>query len=257
MPNAHTHLAAASEVLARPDFTAAVSWLTGEAERAAFLLGSISPDVRAVSGQPREETHFFTIPSPPDHRAVPAMMAAWPTLADASHLDHAQAAFIAGYITHLIMDELWVDDIVMEYIYVDAEPWGTHHSGWWLYSLLMTYLEYQAAPTLPADTAQMLKRAQPHDWLPFVKDRDLKRWRSIIAKMITTDGARRTSVLFAHSNNITPKKLEAIVTSEDDMAREAWSIVPRARIDGFRALAVERSLEAVQNYLIGANQPSR
>ena len=249
MPNAHTHLAAASEVLARPDFRSAVPWLSGEAERAAFLVGSISPDVRVVSHQPREETHFFEIPSAPDHRAVPAMLDAWPTLADPSVLGHTQAAFIAGYITHLIMDELWVDEIVMAHIYVNDEPWGRKHSGWWLYSLLMTYLEYQAAPTLPTDTAPTLKQATPDHWLPFARDRHLKQWRNHVMRMVKTEGARRTSALFARSNNITPKALEAIILSDEDMTREVWSNVPQEKIDSFRSLAVKHSLEAVCSYL--------
>src|SRR5688572_7517215 len=102
MPNAHTHLAAVNDLLSDSDLLNAASWLHDPEAQAAFLLGSISPDVRVISGQKREATHFFDIPPVDNTAAQDAMLAAYPTLHAAQCLSRTQAAFVAGYITHLV-----------------------------------------------------------------------------------------------------------------------------------------------------------
>lgn len=249
MPNAQTHLDAASDLLARPPILAAFPALAGQGQRAAFLLGAIAPDVRAIGGQPREDTHFFSIPRRPGGDAVRELFEAWPALADATSLDAEWAAFVAGYVTHLVMDEAWVEQIVMRGLFVEGEPWGVDHPSWRLYSLLMTYLEYRAAAHLPAGTPDLLRRACPRNWLPFASDDDLAAWRDHVAARIGQGGARLISEGFARSNGLTPEALEAIVLSEERMDCEAFAVIPRTQIDAFDAAVGRRSEAAVLRYL--------
>src|SRR5512138_2301649 len=130
MPNAETHLTAACDLLAEPDITRAYPWLADETCYSAFLLGSVSPDVRAIGGQTREETHFFTIPFE-DERLAPAVMCgSWPQIASAAKLAPTRAAFVAGYMTHLIMDQTWVEMIVMPGLFIPGTTWGHQHPNW-------------------------------------------------------------------------------------------------------------------------------
>src|SRR5262245_56370524 len=127
MPNAETHLTAACDLLAEPALIQAFPWLADDPCRAAFLMGSVSPDVRVIGGQTREQTHFFTIPFDDDRPAPQVMCADWPQIASASHLAHPHAAFIAGYMTHLIMDQVWVEMVVMPGLYINGTDWGLKH----------------------------------------------------------------------------------------------------------------------------------
>ena len=64
-----------------------------------FMLGTISPDVQVLSGQPREETHFFDLPLRPDApQAWLNMLRSYPRLAEIHQLGPMQAAFLAGYL---------------------------------------------------------------------------------------------------------------------------------------------------------------
>lgn len=248
MPNAQTHLAAVCDLLAEPSLRASFPWLTADRVQAALLLGAISPDVRAISGHPREATHFFKIPPGGERPAPTRLFAEWPALAAPAALGRQHAAFVAGYLAHLVMDEAWVEQIVMPDLYVRGMPWSVDHPNWRLYSLLMTYLEYRAAERLPGRVVELLAGAVPGSWLPFVADADLVAWREHVVSRIG-GGARLISYVFAISNGLSPDELEAIVLSERRMADEVFSRVPRARLDAFGADAARRTRRVVADYL--------
>jgi len=248
MPNAQTHLASACDLMAHPAVMAAFPALAGEAAQAAFLLGTIGPDVRAMSGHSREATHFFEIP-PTDERPAQALMfEAYPELADSAALPPDQAAFVAGYLTHLVMDEAWLRVVVMPGLFIDGAKWGTHHPNWWAYSLLMTWLEYRAADRLCGIAVPSLSVAQPHHWLPFVTDDVLRRWRDHVAGLIGLGGASLVSAMFAHTNDISPAELEAIVLDDARMESEAFSVVSRERLETFEVTTRQDSEAAVIAY---------
>lgn len=250
MPNSQTHLASVWNLLAQPPLHAAFPWLAEDAVRAACLLGAISPDVRAFSGHPREETHFFDIPMG-ERLGHERLLSEWPELADASALGQTHAAFVAGYMTHLIMDQCWVEMVVMPGLFVKGLDWDTNHPNWRLYSLLMTYLEYRAAERMPERAVDLLARAEPDGWLPFVGDRALAEWRDHVVSIIQRGGPRRISRMFAESIGVSPAQMEAIVLSEARMAEEAFRTIPREQVLAFEAEAQRRSQVAVVDYLQG------
>lgn len=247
MPNSQTHLAAVWSLLARPPLQAAFPWLGEEHVQSALLLGAVAPDVRVVSGQLREETHFFDIPTgeQPGHDAL---FAAWPVLADSAALGAEQAAFVGGYLTHLIMDETWVEVVVMEGLFVEGLQWGPGHPNWRLYGLLMTYLEYQAAERLPPRAVELLGEAEPHGWLPFAADEHLRGWRDYVVSTIRQGGPRLLSRMFARSTGLSEADLESIVLSEERMAAEVFELIPRAQLAAFEVQTAQQAEAAVSRY---------
>lgn len=256
MPNSQTHLAAVWSLLAQPPFQAAFPWLDEERVQSALLLGAVGPDVRVVSGQIREETHFFDIPTgeQPGHEAL---FEAWPELADAATLGPEWAAFVGGYLTHLIMDETWVEMVVMEGLFVEGLKWGPGHPNWRLYSLLMTYLEYRAAARVPARVVELLSQAEPQGWLPFTTDEDLRDWRDYVVSTIRQGGPRLLSRMFARSNELSEAELESIVLSEARMAAEVFELVPREQLAAFEAETARQSEAAVRHYWAPLAAPAR
>lgn len=250
MPNAQTHLAAACDLLASPAVQRALTWLGSGEARSAFLLGTISPDVRAISGHSREATHFFEIPPREGHMAHDLMFGRWPSLKHVTSMEPVRAAFVAGYVTHLIMDQVWVERIVMPYLFIDGVMWSTGHPNWRLYSILMSYMEYQAAERLPGGTVGLVERATPQgEWLPFVKDHYLVEWRDRVTGLIRRGGARVISRMFAQTNHMSSEALEAIVLSEERMAAEAYPVVSHKQLQAFRDEAARLSADAVLAYL--------
>jgi hypothetical protein len=249
MPHAQTHLVAACEVLAQPALLESFPWLADDAAQSAFLLGAISPDARILSGQPREATHFFNIPPEEDRPAQARLLDEWPALRRVSVADGQRAACVAGYITHLVMDQTWVEQIVMPGLFIEGLEWGVGHPNWRLYTILMTYLERRAESRLPEDALGQLKRAQPDGWLPFLDDQTLIRWRETIVRIVEGGGAARVSREFARTNGLAAGEMAAIVGSEARMAQVAYPTVPRERLLAFEDESRSRSAGAVMDYL--------
>jgi hypothetical protein len=249
MPHAQTHLVTACEVLAQPALVESFPWLADDAAQSAFLLGAISPDARILSGHPREATHFFSIPPERDWPAQQRLLDEWPALRRSAVADQQQAACVAGYITHLVMDQTWVEQIVMPGLFIGGLEWGVGHPNWRLYTILMTYLERRAESRLPEDALDWLKRAQPDGWLPFLDDQTLLRWRETIVRIIEGGGAARVSREFARTNGLEAEEMAAIVGSEARMAEVAYPTVPRERLLAFEDDSRGRSAGAVMDYL--------
>jgi hypothetical protein len=248
MPAALTHLAAANDLLTDPKLSSRLGARV-QARRAAFLLGNIGPDVRAVSGLAREATHFFGIPPSGNESSHHRLLERWPGLADASRLAPEHAAFVAGYIAHLVMDEAWADLIVMRFIYTQGIRWGRDHPGFRLYSLLMLYLDTAAAAHLPPDTGEVLAEARPDGWLPFASDADLAAWRDHVAVQARDEGVGLVTRMFAKIMGVSPEELSDVVASEARMQAEVFERVPRRELDRFQRTTHARSRQALCGYL--------
>ena len=105
MPNLPAHIMLASRAAERLQHPAI------DAHMGYFLLGSTSPDVRVITRRPREEYHFASLDFESVGTGVAGLFGAHPELGSASEQTAPMAAFIAGYITHLMADEVWIFDI--------------------------------------------------------------------------------------------------------------------------------------------------
>ncbi len=76
-----------------------------------FLLGAISPDVRAITKRDRAEYHYVSLDFVEVGDGVRGLFAAHPELLDKAKTDETAAAFIAGYMTHLLLDESWIANV--------------------------------------------------------------------------------------------------------------------------------------------------
>jgi len=254
MPTPIQHLAIARDSLADPTLPPSVGQLL-TAQRGAFLLGAIAPDVQSISGQAREATHFFTFPSskgkPLPAKAHPAhqvMLTAHPTLARADTLPADQAAFIAGYISHLALDELWIIQIFEPHF--RQAKWGALRERMLIHNVLRTWLDRQSQ--LESAVREALAQVEPRGWLPFVADKHLRAWRDEIAAQLRPGAVIHTVEVFAARLGVLPDKLRRVLESPDAMQQRVFSRIPADCIDRFctdaRALSVSRIIE----YLGGA-----
>lgn len=80
-------------------------------QRGSLYLGATAPDIRVLTRWERERTHFFDIHTFDEQDGVAALFESHPDLAEPSRLAEPTTSFIAGYITHLIMDEMWINNV--------------------------------------------------------------------------------------------------------------------------------------------------
>lgn len=82
-----------------------------DTDRGAYYLGATTPDIRVLTRWDRERTHFFSLDDFGEQSGVHRLFESEPYLRDASALDAPTTAFMAGYISHLVMDEDYITQI--------------------------------------------------------------------------------------------------------------------------------------------------
>ena len=249
MPTPIQHLVMADDILADAALLpAARDRLT--AQRGAFLLGTIAPDVQSVSGQTREATHFFSLPSTDPRPAHEVMLAEYPQLARANMLPPAQAAFIAGYIQHLTLDELWIEHVFGPTFGVGAE-WATFRERLLIHNILRSWLDERDRVRLNCSVSAALLQVEPRGWLPFVSDVHLTAWRDEIALQLRPGASIHTVEVFAARLNVPPTEFRRILESPDDMQRRVFAHLSPGSIPRFYTDALRVSVRRIKDYLGG------
>jgi len=254
MPTPFTHLAAAEELLARPGLAPAVK-ATLQAELPAFLLGNTAPDVQTISGHPREATHFFRVPLRAGPPADREMLASYPVLAGRPALPPAQAAFIAGYLAHLVFDQLWIRDI-FEPFFGETAAWSHFRERLYLHNVLRANLDADDLARLGRAVPHDLKAAAPNNWLPFVEDSHLVTWRNILADQLSS-GAGRTVEVFAQRARVDPQEFAALLASPEQMQQRVFPRLPAGRLVDYHALSLDSSTQVINAYWQGQPLPSQ
>ena len=80
-----------------------------------FLLGSTSPDMHVISKENREQYHFSTLSVNKIGTGVENILIKYPELKNIREQNSETQAFFAGYISHLIADEMWINKIFRPY----------------------------------------------------------------------------------------------------------------------------------------------
>lgn len=84
-------------------------------EPGAYYLGATAPDIRVLTRADRRETHFFDLGTLEHQDSVAEFLKTHRHLADPDKLDPQTVAFVCGYITHLVLDERYIEGLYRRY----------------------------------------------------------------------------------------------------------------------------------------------
>ena len=220
MPTPFTHLAVTDRLLTDGRLPEDVR-ATLLAERSAFLLGNVAADARISSGLNREATHFYAYDRPMVEHPWRVMLASFPALQ--RPVNAAQRAFVAGYVAHLALDELWSIQIVRPYFGLAA--WGTPSERFFLLNALLVQMDERDYRLLPPWQRAALLAASPRDWLPFMADADLAGWRDFVGLQLPPEGMTQTLNVIGERVGLMPDALQAFIESPAQMA-PLWANLP-------------------------------
>jgi len=248
VPTPFYHLSLAESLIGHPALSDPLNALL-ETHPGPFLLGNTAPDVQVISGQERQATHFFKFPIKIESQPPwEAMLATYANLAHPRLLPGAQAAFIAGYLCHLHADWMWISEIYLPAFGPNC-TWGTFHNRLYLHNVLRAYLDAQVLPALSPDTPQYLGDSQPDQWLPFVKDQNLRVWRDYLARQLAPGADIETIEVFAARQGISPTEFQNLLDSEERMEQEIFIHLPRGVLSAYRERVVDASFHLLTSYL--------
>ncbi len=105
MPNLPMHIYLAQEVAEQLDWGYVYDHI------GSFYLGSTSPDIRAMTKWPREQTHFAPLSVREVGTGARTMFRNYPQLLEWGTQSEATRTFLLGYICHLAADEVWITTV--------------------------------------------------------------------------------------------------------------------------------------------------
>ncbi|WP_420627511.1 zinc dependent phospholipase C family protein [Candidatus Leptofilum sp.] len=221
---------------------------TLSADWPAFYLGSVAPDVNAISSLRRVSTHFYDVPPAPEETAYGSMLAQYPQLTDFVAMPLEQAVCVAAYSAHLMLDLIWLREVVYPFFF-KADHLGDRKQRELTHFILLTYLDLIAVEALPATAVTTLAAAQPHCWLPFVDDSILIAWRDMLTEQLSPGAAIRTVEIYAGRLKMSPTEFAANLKDPDWMKAQVFDKIPVGEVQQILQTAVPRSIELIQNYL--------
>ena len=247
MPNLAAHIDLARQAahrLADPGLNAHMGY---------YLLGSTSPDIRVITRRTREEYHFAPLDFEATGAGVAGMLSAQPDLLPASGHDWATQAFVAGYITHLTVDELWISDMFRPY-FGNRDVFDDEATGHVMDRALQLELDRQAWESVDG-TLGLLAAASDRVSIGFIPWASLDEWRQWVTghleKGFSWERLRFMAHRIAqgdeehHAHGLADEFLRTMPESLDTL----HEFVPRRDLQGFKARAVEALTDAVGEYL--------
>jgi hypothetical protein len=252
MPTPFTHLNAAQRFLADTSVPQSLRVFL-ETYLGAFLMGNFSPDAHHVTqGQlKREDTHFFEYREKVDPPAIQALLKTYPTLnASLTHTPE-QAAFVAGYIAHLIVDQIWCEAMLFPHFYV-ARWRDLEHSKIALHCII-TSMDMRDYEKLNGHHYRALKSAHPQNWLPFLSDIALQTWSDMVTEQFNPNGGKsKTLEILGKRIKMTAEEFQALMVSEERLQTELWDYIPKTVLAHTEEAMYQAMRASIMTYLEGS-----
>ena len=220
-----------------------------------FLGGAISPDAHYVAEISRIDTHFFDLNGDDDQNSPRRLFQVHPNLSKPGALDERTRAFIIGYISHLVTDEVWIKDIYRPFFSAQSPMHGDAEAN-----TLDRMLQYETDRWERLNQEKLnairdeLRRWEAEEKIGFVNATALRNWRDFVWATTVREVNRTDLRLFAQSFLVSRerKSIDEVELFLDALpARIEWAMeyVTPERVKTFREKAIRMSVAAAREYL--------
>ena len=225
-----------------------------DADRGAYYLGSTAPDMRILMRVDRKLTHFFELNDFEPQDSIARMFEAHPDLGDAVSLDPGMRAFIAGYMTHLLMDEHYIQSVYRVFFGerspLGGDLWANVLDRSLQYEMNRRDLEDDAALT---DVRKAIDASQSTVGVPFIEEELWPEWRDF-TRGIThqrPDFERFPRVMQIHLRRVgfSDERIEEIGNDPPQIINEAFEAVNEERLSQYLEEATELAHDRLRLYL--------
>jgi hypothetical protein len=220
-----------------------------------LYLGSTAPDIHILMGWDRERTHFFDLREFQEQSAVAAMFRAHPALARPAELSPPTVAFVSGYISHLVMDEVWINDVYRPFFGRSSPMAGDPRAN--VMDRAVQYdLDRQARTDRQAMSQIVKELARPALDLEvgFIDEGALARWRELMTESLNHSPDWERFRFFGGralkaAGVDTPAAFAEFVKTLPDLVAEATDYLSRERLEAFLEKSLNQGREAIKEYL--------
>ncbi len=220
-----------------------------------YLLGATTPDIRVLTRWDRERTHFFDIYDDGHQDCVENFFGAHRTFRDPSRLTQETRAWVAGYLTHVIMDQEYVLQIYRPYFGSRSLLGGGSRAN-----LLDRVLQYEldrrereASHEMQQIRHALFGSAVEID-AGFVDRSLLERWRDTTAAMTEhpPDWERFSFIASRHLKGAgieSESGLREFMETIPELLDDTMSHVDQSALDGFFESTAERTAIILNEWL--------
>ena len=221
-----------------------------------YLLGATTPDIRVITRQDRFSTHFFDLNGPDHQDSVGEFLKANQQLVDPAVLNDETRVFVAGYISHLILDEQYITGIYRKFFARHDELGGKIRANVMdrllQFDMERAYGDPEARDQIAAALAGTIDTID----CGFVAPETLERWRGVAADIATRnmDWERMRGMIANHlrfSGLEEGETLTGFLDSLPELLDETIAHVTDTELQAFVDRATAAASVAVERYLCG------
>lgn len=220
-----------------------------------YLLGATTPDIRVITRQDRFSTHFFDLNGPDHQDSVAGFFAEHARLLQPEHLNAETRAFVAGYISHLVLDEQYITGIYRPF-FARHDALGGAIRANVMDRLLQFDLDraYGNDPELKRHLAEALSCTVESIEAGFVDAATLERWRQVTSDVSqrNMDWERMRGMVANHLRFAGLEEGETLSTFLDslpELLSETIAHITSAEVDAFVQRSTGAARAAVERYL--------
>ena len=219
-----------------------------------YLLGATAPDIRILTRADRRTTHFFDLSVFEHQDSVAGFFEAHRPLADPARLNEETRAFVAGYLTHLVLDEQYITRIYRRFFFPHETMGGPLRANVMDRLLQFDLERAHGDPDLRAALCAALACTVETIDAGFVDAETLDRWRqvacAIAARGMDWDRARGMIETHLRRSGLDDAgELAGFLDSLPDLLGETIGHVTSAEIDAFVERSTDAASAAVGRYL--------
>jgi hypothetical protein len=224
-----------------------------DADRGAYYLGATTPDIRAMVRMDREWTHFFKLDEFGPQSGVHRLFEQQPALRDPSGLDPATVSFMAGYISHLEMDETYICEIYRPFFGAGSEL-GDDLMANVMDRLLLYHLDKQEREDAPAldEIGRALAETSADVAVDFIGRDTIREWRDLQMQIVSRPPSF-AKMLWRHLSAAGIEGEEAIAgfleQHADELLRDTITRIGEDRIREYLSDSRARARRAIKEYL--------
>lgn len=220
-----------------------------------YLLGATTPDIRVITRQDRFSTHYFDLDGPDHQDSVAGFFSQHGRLVAPEKLNTDTRAWVAGYISHLVMDEQYITGIYRKFFAHHDELGGVIRANV-MDRLLQFEMDraYGGDSGLKARLCEALSCTVEGIDAGFLDAETLERWRQVSADVAARemDWQRMRSMVSNHlrySGLEEGETLGSFLDSLPELLNETIAHITSTEVDAFVQRSTAAARVAVGRYL--------
>lgn len=224
-------------------------------EAGAYVLGATAPDIRVLTRQDRRSTHFFDLGTMSHQDSVTTFLAEHGELADPGKLNSGTAAFVAGYISHLVFDEQYITEMYRKHFARHADIGGAIRAN--VMDRLLQFdldREFGNDDEVTRDLCEALSCTVENIRVGFIETETLERWRQVTYDVASRnmDWDRMRGMIANHLRRAGLEEgetMSSFLDSLPELLDETIAHVTSAEIEAYLERSTEAATRAVARYL--------